>query len=160
MDNFDRINLEKMIKTNNVEDYTEIIRMKKHSKLITKDVENLLNIKKNYKSLEINDPKKFDEICLQYCGFLFNNYMDIFNKVKKNEIDLKILSDFLVVLSEIEDGKLDQHEGSFKVGKLLKSLYIDSAIKKSNKLDDQEDNKKTTKFTVKTISYKEFKQNI
>lgn len=158
MDNFDRIKLEEMIKTNNVEDYTNIIRVKKHSKLITKDVESLLNIKKNYKSLEMKDSKKFDEICLEHCGFLFNNYMDIFNKVKKNEIDLRILSEFLVVLEEIEDGKLDQHEGSFKVGKLLKELYIDSALKKSNKLDDL-DNKKSQNISVKTISYKEFKNN-
>ena len=55
-----------------------------------------------------------------YCSF--NESANIFNK-------------FLDVLKRIEDGELDQHEGSFMVGTLLKELYIDSAIKKSEKLD-------------------------
>ena len=42
------------------------------------------------------------------------------------------------ILREIEDGKLDQHEGSFKVGKILKSIYVDSALKRSEKLDAEQ----------------------
>jgi hypothetical protein len=42
------------------------------------------------------------------------------------------------ILREIEDGKLDQHEGSFEVGKILKSIYIDSALKRSENLDAEQ----------------------
>ena len=56
--------------------------------------------------------------------FLFNKYTDIFNKIKKDEIDLNILFQLLHILKLIEDSKLDQHTGSFEVGKLLKSIYI------------------------------------
>jgi hypothetical protein len=74
-------------------------------------------------------------MCVNRCSFLFNNYTDIFNKVKKDEIDLEILGRLLGVLKMIEDGKAGQHEASVEVGKLLKQIYIDSALKKSEKLD-------------------------
>ena len=59
---------------------------------------------------------------------------DIYNKIRKDEIDMTILLKFLDVLKKIEDNELDQHEGSFEVGKLLKELYVDSALRKAEKL--------------------------
>jgi hypothetical protein len=41
----------------------------------------------------------------------------------------------LDILKKIEDGQLDQHEGSFMVGTILKDIYVDSALKKAEKLD-------------------------
>lgn len=46
MNNLERINLQKMINDNNVEDNTNLIRNLKHSKLILKDVDTLLGLKK------------------------------------------------------------------------------------------------------------------
>ena len=96
--------------------------------------------------------------------FLFNNYTDIFNKLYKDELDLGILNQFLTVLSQIEDGKIDQHEGSYKVGQLLKKIYIDSALKKADKLDaaDKKKKGKNGKNDKKSeepreISWKEYK---
>ena len=80
----------------------------------------------------------------------------VFNKVKKDEIDLDIFGNFLEILKQIEEGKIDQHEGSFKVGKLLKELYIDSALKKAEKLDKHKKPDAPTK-KAKKISYKDFK---
>lgn len=37
----------------------------------------------------------------------------------------------------IEDEKVDQHTASVLVGKYLKEIYIDSAIKHGNHLDEQ-----------------------
>jgi hypothetical protein len=97
------------------------------------------------------------------CTFLFNNYTDIFNKVKKDEIDLSILGRLLGVLKLIEDGKVGQHEASVEVGKLLKQIYIDSALKKSEKLDKQHDNKGSdnkgdiTLPPAKKVSWKQYK---
>lgn len=159
MNNFDRINLEKMIKTNNVEDCTNEIREKGHSLLIKKDIDTLLNIKKQYNRLQITNPTEFEKICVSRCQFIFTNYTDIFNKVKKNELDLNILGKFLQVLKEIEDGKLDQHEGAYKVGLLLKDMYLDSAVKKSDKLNEKySNNNKECKKKSKKISYLEFKE--
>ena len=82
-----------------------------------------------------NDPEKINQLGMEECSFLFTYYTDIYNKIRKDEMDLKILYKFLDVLEEIEDGKLDQHTGSFKVGTLLKEIYVDSALRKAAKLN-------------------------
>ena len=63
------------------------------------------------------------------------------------------------VLKQIEDGKIDQHDGSFKVGKLLKELYVDSALKKTEKMDAKDKKHKKEKPLPKPreISWKEYK---
>ena len=159
MNTFDKLNLDKMIKTNNVEDTTHEIRKKGHSILIQKDLNKLLKIKNENFNLQTTNPEAFDNLCVKNCEFLFNNYTDIFNKVKKDEIDLKILIQFLIVLKEIEDEKLDQHEGAYKIGNLLKKLYIDSAIRKADKLNNNNEENESTFVEPKNISFKEFKQN-
>jgi hypothetical protein len=63
--------------------------------------------------------------------FFIQNYTDIYNKVLKNEINLDILNKFLDTLELIENGEVDQHEASVKVGTYLKELYVDSALKKN-----------------------------
>ena len=45
MDFSDRLNLQKMINANNIEDLTETIQNKKHSALITKDFQKLILLK-------------------------------------------------------------------------------------------------------------------
>ena len=158
MNNFDKLNLQKMINTNDVMDETENIRTKKHSDKIKEDIIILLELKKKYFRLARTNVNEFNQLCISRCNFLHNNYTDIFNKVKNDEIDLSILYEFLYVLKEIEDSKIDQHEGSFKVGKLLKHLYIDSALKKSEKLEKINDNKKINLNKLKKISWSEYKE--
>lgn len=136
MDDTDRLNLRKMLASNSdVKDNTIKIRELQHSDAIRADVETMLKIKKEYARLALSNPQQFDAICTSRCSFLFNNYTDIFNKLKKDEIDLGILSKLLFVLKLIETGKLDQHEGSYEVGKLLKQIYVDSALRKAEHLD-------------------------
>ena len=158
MDTLDKLNLHKMIDANNVQDCTDEIRTKKHSKLIGDDVTRLVALKKKYSRLAQSNPQQFDSMCVSQCNFLFNNYMDIFNKVKKEEMNLPILDQLLAVLKQIEDGDYDQHSGAHEVGKLLKKIYIDGALMKAEKLD-----KKTGKVLPanvsdpKPISWKQFK---
>ena len=79
--------------------------------------------------------------------------------MRKDEIDITILYQFLDVLKKIEDGELDQHEGSFQVGTLLKKLYVDSALKKAEKLD--EENKTAKEEMIKPsvqINWRQFKK--
>jgi hypothetical protein len=158
MDNLDRLNLNKMINANNVEDCTEEIRSKKHSQLIRDDVTCLMTLKKKYSRLSQSNPVQFDSMCVSQCSFLFNNYMDIFNKVKKDEMNMQILHQLLDVLKHIEDGLLDQHTGAFEVGKLLKAMYIDSALLKADKIDKKTGKKiAASKPTEKKISWAEYK---
>ena len=112
MDDKQRLQLQNMIKANNVEDQTELIRNLKHSQILRNEVNNMILIKSKYRG---NDEKIYNE-CVNECNFLFTYYSDIFNKIRKDEIEFGILNKFLDVLRKIEDGELDQHEGSFMVG--------------------------------------------
>jgi len=140
-----RLHLQEMIKANNTEDTTNAIREVRH-----------------YPRLSKTNPQQFDDICVNRCNFLFNNYTEIFNKVKKDEIDLQMLNKFLNVLKQIEDGKIDQHEGSYMVGTILKEIYIDSALKKAEKTDKKDKKNKKDDKPIKPvkISWKEYKEKI
>ena len=160
----ERLQLDKLIRANDVADNTNQIRELKHSQPLKDDIITLLKLKQEYQRLAKSNPQQFDTICVSRCSFLFNNYTDIFNKVKKDEIDLNILFQLLHVLKLIEDGKLDQHSGSFEVGKLLKSIYIDSALKKADHSDKNRDKHSKTAHAhapvlpPKKISWAEFKK--
>ena len=133
MDDNARLQLQKMIQVNQVEDQTDLIRELKHSEILRNEVNQLILLKSQYQ----NDPDALHLEAMNECNFLFTYYTDIYNKVRKDEIDLKILFRFLDVLKQVEESKLDQHEGSFVVGTLLKELYVDSALKKADKLNQQ-----------------------
>jgi hypothetical protein len=155
MDANARLHLQEMVKANNVEDQTELIRELKHSHLLQEDINNLIMIMAKNK----NDPEKVNQLGMEECSFLFTYYTDIYNKIRKDEIDLKILNKFLNVLQRIENGEIDQHEGSYFVGQLLKELYVDSALKKAGKLEEQN---KTEPVPEKNggmkVSWKDFKK--
>ena len=128
MDDSERLKLKEMIKANNTEDFTEKIRTLKHSARIRADVQAYLDLCRKYPKSQKD--RFFQESCNKKCAFMMKNYTDIYIKMIKNELNLEILNSLLNVLKEIEDGNLDQHEGSFKVGKVLKELYIDTALRK------------------------------
>lgn len=161
MDERERLQLSKMIKANNVEDVTQNIRDKKHSGLIRADIQTMINIKGKFQRLAKSNPESVEKMFESQCSFLFNNYTDIYNRLKKDELDLDIMAQFLHTLEKIENGEIDQHEGAFAVGKLLKDIYIDSALKRSEHLDKKYNSgKKVFKKpnTAKTkISYQKWK---
>lgn len=130
MDEKQKLQLQQMISENEVEDRTEQIRMLKHSSIIRQDVNELVLLKQRCK-----DAEELNLEGMINCNFLFTYYTDIYNKIRKDEIDYLILFQFLDVLKKIEDGVLGQHDGSYEVGLLLKKLYIDSALKKADKLN-------------------------
>jgi hypothetical protein len=71
-------------------------------------------------------------------------------------LDIGILLRLINVLKNIEEGDMDQHEGSFAVGKILKEMYIDSALKQEDQRDKSADKKVSKKGPVHKISWKEF----
>tara|TARA_R110002074_G_scaffold398464_1_gene590383 strand:+ start:280 stop:753 length:474 start_codon:yes stop_codon:yes gene_type:complete len=154
MNDLERLNLQKMLKANDAENNTHLIRELKHSTKILEGVDELLKIKRENPRLAKSNPEKFDELCVSKSQFLFNNYTDLFNKVKKDEVDLQILIRLINVLHAIEEGHVDQHEGSFEVGKLLKQIYIDSALRKAGKLDEDGNEQESP---VEQITWAEYK---
>ena len=161
LDKQQKLDLQSMIKANETEDVTEQIRKNKQSNLIRNDIKQLLFLKQKYARLAKSNPNEFDKMCVTQCQFLFNNYTDIFNKIKTDTLNLTIMDKFLNILKRIEDGELDQHEGSYLVGQHLKELYIDSAMRNQQKMEANERKKKVQKkptIPEKNISYKDFKK--
>ena len=152
MDKAERLHLQKMINANNVKDQTSNIRQLKHSNKIFRDVRHMQMLKNKYTRL---DPKTLSDMCFHQCSFLSSQYTDIYNKLYKDELNLDILYKFIRELKAIEEGDKDQHEASFTVGKLLKELYVDSALRKAEKLNN--DGKKIEYRHAKIVSWRDFK---
>ena len=156
MNDTQRLRLQEMIKVNNVEDQTNVIRELKHSSILKKELQNMMTIKEKYGNS--HSPEEINNLCAQECSFLFMHYTDIYNKIRKDEIDFTIFNKFLEILKKIEDKEVDQHEGSFLVGTLLKELYIDSAIKKADKFDKENPQEIIEEIPHIDISWKDFKK--
>ena len=138
-----RLKLNELIRDNNSVDNTALIRELKHSTLIWEDVKKILLLKKE------KEWKEIENECIHQANFLYTNYTMIFNRLLRDRLDVSILYSFLEVLKEIENGILDQHEASFKIGTLLKQLYVDPKL---------EELKEPVYVTGHSISWQEFKK--
>lgn len=155
------LNLKRLIsKADDYQDNTDYIRRVKHSEKLRDDIRRLDVFMKNNKNLKKNQPDRYRTRAMNEAAFLFANYTDIFNKILADELDFAIMSRLLMILKLIEDEKVDQNEGSVMVGKVLKELYIDSAMKRGQHLDEEHGstNKKPVSLDPKTISFAEWKQ--
>jgi len=154
MDDNQRLHLQQMITANNVDDNTNLIRQLKHSHILREDINNLIMLKVKY----TDDPDSLHLEGMTECNFLFTYYTDIYNKIRKDELDLKIMFQALDVLRDIEDGKIDQHDGSYTFGLLLRKIYVDSALKKAEKLNTQTgETEKEYKGPQVDVSWSQFK---
>ena len=163
MNDEEKLLLKRMIDANQTVDNTEKIRTLKHSEIIRTCVQNILLLKKKYSRLEKSNFKQFKMMCVKKAEFLHDNYNDLYNKVLNNEMNMDTLNQFLDILSKIENGELTQHEGSYKVGQILKKLYVDSALMKENKEKTKKNgkHKKTVPNTMpKKISWNDYKNMI
>jgi len=129
-----RLQLQNMMAESNYDDVetTELIRKLKHSVILRKDIAKLVELREKYK----DTPEELPLEAMTECEFLFTYYTQIYQKIRKFEIDLGMLNDFLDVLQRVEDGELSQTEGAILIGTALKKMYIDSALKASEKLPD------------------------
>ena len=159
MNNEERLNLKKLVSEIECDNNTEIIRKLKHSELIRDDIRKIELLKIHKKNIYETDPSEFTELCKSKCSFLYTHYTDIFNKLLVGELNLDIMAQMLYVLKLIEEDQVDQHEGSVMVGKILKELYIDSAMKRGEKLDKQNEAEKSIEIVEKKISWNEWKNS-
>ena len=159
MANCEKLDLKQLLDNNSsYVDNTEHIRSLKHSTLLRDSVRKIENLKVSQLEMKQTDNAGFIELCKNECRFLYDGYTDIFNKLVKDEIDLTIMTKLLTVLKLIEDGKMDQNDGSVMVGKILKELYVDSALKRADALDKEHDDGKPKPILGKPINWNEYKK--
>lgn len=162
----ERLKLNEMINEMGSEDNTEQIRRVKHSVILRDEIRKLDTFRKANISLRDTDPAKFTSECQNISNFLYTKYTDLFNRILKDELDFEIMTKLLIILKLIEDGKVDQHEGSVMVGKVLKELYVDSALKAGENLDKKYESTESGSTNdvptndIKQISWREYKSSI
>ena len=155
----ERLKLDDLLRKDDVLQTTDKIRELRHSNQIKLAVDNIVKLKKNHSRVS---KEMFRNMATAQANFLYVNYGVLFNKLVNEELNIKILYEFIKILSQIENGEINQHEGSYLVGKKLKELYVDGVINKDKKcrekdaVDDQAKLDKMKK-PKKKISYKQFK---
>jgi len=153
----EKLNLKKIMDETDYVDNTHNIRRLKHSKKIRDNVKRMEELKREHEAMRLTHIEGFFSIVQEECRFLYDNYTDIFNRLMKDEIDPLILQRFLIVLKMIEDGQLDQQEGSSMIGKYLKELYLDSAVRKADALERERSGEKEPLKEGMDISWKAYK---
>lgn len=155
MNNDERLQLKKMVSQAECDDNTDAIRRLKHSTKIRDELRKIDTLRNANKDM---DKENFSFLCITECNFMYTHYSELFHKAVANELDYMLMTKVLTVLKYIEDGKVDQHEGSVMVGKLLKEVYVDSALRRADNLDKQyESEEKPTLYDGKQISWKSYK---
>ena len=130
----DRLKLNDMLSSTGAEDFTQQIREKKHS----------IPLKEDLSKIELG---KGDE-----CLFMQERYPDMHRKLCNGEMSIEIFKTMVDVLASIENGEIDQHEASVKIGTVLRELYIDSANRRTGE-DERPD---TRRGPVRDIGYSAF----
>jgi len=155
----EKIDLKKLVSNmpGDYEDNTDGIRALKHSRSIHADIVKMEQLKTEHADMRLSNPIQFRELCESECIFLFYKYTDIFNRLLRDEIDLAIMEKALNVLLKIEEGQIDQQEGSVIVGKLFHEIYVDSALRRSDNLDKTASADEKPRYEGAAISWKEYK---
>jgi hypothetical protein len=134
--NQDRIDLKRVMSNMDYTDNTAYIRRAKHSTQIQQGIMDLVTFMKAHPEVtEGDDPFVMEDQAKVASPFLYENYRDIFRRVLRNEVSFPMLAKIIEVLKAIEEDRVDQQEGSIKVGKLLKEMYLDSAVRHGDNLD-------------------------
>jgi hypothetical protein len=145
--------LEEINKQQEYVDNTDGIRRLKHSHLIRNEILKMEKLKKEKKELREENLPAFAQLCQTTCTFLYNSYTDIYHRVYKDELDLSLMYETLNTLEKIEEGDINQEEGSVLMGKLFYKVFVESAIKR----DLEKDKEKIQKKEEKPYTWKQYK---
>lgn len=148
MDMNDLAQLQKIAESPKFVDMTDKIRDVKHSGLLRTAIAHMIQFKRENADLLKTDKVVFEERLMKENSFLFMNYMELYNMLLKNEMNMSIMNQLLSCLESIEVGECDQTEASVRVGTLLKTIYIDTLIK---------DTPEKKVVPVKDVTWSEYK---
>jgi hypothetical protein len=149
------LNMKALMDSEDYVDNTAKIRELKHSELILEDIAKLCKLKQVYHHMRMTDEERFNIKCQNAVPLLFNSYTDIYNKVLKDELNMELMVKFVCILKQIEEGQLDQYDASVQVGTILREMYVDSAMRRAEKLDTESE--KPAFIEPVKMSWAEFK---
>ena len=158
MNEHQRLHIQQMMSvTPGAVDQTNLIRELKHSGLLRTEITTLQHLVQTWLPTDTEADKLTK--AAEQCPFLYMYYTDLFNRIRKQDLDITLLHHFLDLLQQIEEGHMDQHDASFAVGTVLKKIYIDSALKRAAKQEEEEEDNDTKPLPL-SISWKQYKQEM
>tara|TARA_B110000503_G_C7135877_1_gene408758 strand:- start:397 stop:990 length:594 start_codon:yes stop_codon:yes gene_type:complete len=136
----DRLDLKQLMRSSegDYQDNTDGIRRLKHSDLILADIHVMEKLKVEFRDMRESRPNEFSELCRKKCSFMYNAYTDIYNRQYKDNLDTKVMEEALVTLKKIENGEINQQEGSVLMGKLFYKVFVNSAVKQEEAINESE----------------------
>jgi|TARA_B110000093_G_scaffold137669_1_gene147626 hypothetical protein len=136
----DRLDLKQLMRSSegDYQDNTDGIRRLKHSDLILADIHVMEKLKVEFRDMREARPNEFSELCRKKCSFMYNAYTDIYNRQYKDNLDTKVMEEALVTLKKIENGDINQQEGSVLMGKLFYKVFVNSAVKQEEAINESE----------------------
>jgi len=158
MNDQDRANLNKVIEgldSAQYQDNTEYLRQERRSIRLRDEVLHMERLKRSYEGDRASEA--FVELCQRECSYLFMQYPLIFNKLVKDLLDLRLFFQALQTLRQIEDGAINQEEGSVIMGKLFADMYLDASRREGAKWDEEREAERPPPLEGKALSWKQFK---
>jgi hypothetical protein len=120
----DRAELRKAVAAaDDYQDNTEYIRQNKCSDRIRADIATMERLRRETAAAE------FAARAQTECVYLYTNYPDVFKRAAAGTLDPAIMARMLDVLKGIETGAMEQQEGSLVMGRILKTAYVDPAVR-------------------------------
>lgn len=136
------------------QDNTDYLRENRKSVLLRDDILKMERLKRGRGSSSSED---LAETCKAECPYLYSNFTMLFNKLVKDTVDLRQMFRVLEVLRQIEDGQINQDEGSVIVGKMFADLYLDSAKREGAAIDAAHEAERVERVEGKFLTWKQFK---
>ena len=137
------------------QDNTDYLRQVKRSATIRDEVLKMERMKRTYTGDKGGE--EFAELCKHECNYLFTHNPLIFNKMLKDVLDLKLLFVALDTLRKIEEGLINQEQGSVLMGKQFADMYLDSSRREGDALDAAHADDRPEPVEGKAISWKQYK---
>ena len=104
-------------------------------------------LREKYESLKEENTEQYMSIFRNECSYLYTKLPEIFEKVVKQNMNLDIFEKIVLILKMIEDGQIDQTEGSGLVGKLSQELFFRPVLEPNPKTEE-----------VPELSWKDYKR--
>lgn len=176
-----RLDLQQMLSGARPVDNTNDIRRLKHSRRIADEVNQFMSHKLNLEWRntvaafvadnkrgssagqdamdKVLSPAQIEQECVDMCPFLVEHYPDLFRRVFRGELDVKVLFELLNALAEIEDGDLTQEQGSEKVGRILFRLYADIRSRQESKNESKNGTTEGSSTKGAALTWKEYRRH-
>lgn len=121
------LSLHRFCQLRQLEDNTDLIRTLRHSDILEREVLQLLDLQAQFG----DDDPGFCSAAAAECTFLCMYYTDIYQRIRKRQLNVDLLLRCIGILRQIENGTYSHQQGQTEAESLFLQLFSDSAQRRS-----------------------------